>query len=191
MEGKLMSVIDSIDHGTIVLEPRASLEELKDFANQVREAGGANPLDSLMPAIPQNSNECLIALNLNFSCEVEGEDTNYSGAYDDLGYNNEEQVWCMRLEDYDTGKKIANKLGLNFEGEEKDEYSGGWAQIILPAKIGRVAAAFDAWKTLATDVNYHKQDYDVEDLREQYGVSEMAEFVKETEKDRLKELAVA
>lgn len=50
--------------------PRATLDELLEFCQAVRKAGGGNPLDALMPAVPQDQSQCLIAKNLNFNCEV-------------------------------------------------------------------------------------------------------------------------
>jgi hypothetical protein len=40
---------------------RATLQETLDFANKVREAGGADALDALMPSSPQEPGACLIA----------------------------------------------------------------------------------------------------------------------------------
>jgi hypothetical protein len=48
----------------------ATEAELLEFANKIREAGGANPLDALMPSTPSDSKACLIAQALNFSCVV-------------------------------------------------------------------------------------------------------------------------
>lgn len=111
---------------------RASLAELTKFANKVREAGGGNPLDALMPAVPGNSERCLIAKNLNFNCFVDS-------PYDD-GW------WYMSVEDENIAKQIGEALGLPvneapFEDRRYAE-SDQW-MIRLPDEIGRVAYDFD------------------------------------------------
>lgn len=104
---------------------RATLEELKEFANKVREAGGANPIDALIPAVPQDSEQCLIAKNLNFNCSVEP-----GGSHN--GWPNDE--WVMVLPDEAIRDSIASKLGLKPVGH----YG-----VLLPSEIGAVAQAFD------------------------------------------------
>jgi hypothetical protein len=130
---------------------RATLEETLDFCNQVREAGGANPLDALMPAVPEDSHDCLIARNLNFSCEVGCYPTKINGK----GHiEARSAVWVMRVEDSEVRRRIAAKLDLALvtvyeyelaqrEGEEKDPYRTSDDAILLPKKIGQVAADFD------------------------------------------------
>ncbi len=51
---------------------RASFEELLEFANKVRVAGGGKVIEALMPAIPRNPHACLVAKNLNFNCKIKG-----------------------------------------------------------------------------------------------------------------------
>lgn len=108
--------------------PRATLEEVKEFANKVREAGGANPLDALMPAVPQESYSCLIARNLNFNCSVAGTDKLLPTADDE-----DQTYWGMFIEDPEVRQKIADSLGLEIFGDA----------VILPEEIGDVAATFD------------------------------------------------
>lgn len=172
---------NEIENGVLYLEPRSTLEELKIFANKIREAGGAEFLDELMPAIPQHANSCLIALNLNFDCEVQAEQANKDGKYNHLGYNPGESVWTMYIGNYKKGKKIADEMDLPFdgEGEDIDEHYEGYADIILPAKIGRVAAAFDAWLGFACwDENDKLDEEKTQLLRKEYGVEEMGKYVQ-------------
>jgi hypothetical protein len=108
--------------------PYATLDELKDFANKVRAAGGGNPIDALIPAVPEDQNTCLIAKNLNFNCRVlpEGND------------------WIMWLEgDEITRDKIAKALRLKAIND--NDFGTACYGVILPARIGRIAEAFDAW----------------------------------------------
>lgn len=164
----------------------ASVEELKDYCNKVREAGGGNPLDALLPAIPQEANECLIALNLNFSCEVDGVPKHEAGFYygsltgleiwneysEQLGYPElADSVWHMQLYDENIAKKIATNLELPIV-EPKDDNAGPW-RILLPARIGLIAQSFDEWLNLTP---------------EEQELHWLNDYVEETYKDRQKEL---
>lgn len=115
---------------------KATFEELLDFCNKVREAGGGNPLDALMPAVPQVSDRCLVAKNLNFNCEV--------------------QVWAqwVMVSDEATAKRIAEALGLKLTEQTvkvgtiyRTEFG-----VELPEAIGEVAQAFDDWMDLVNDL---------------------------------------
>ncbi len=129
---------------------RATLEELKDFANKVREAGGGNPLDALMPAVPQNATQCLIARNLNFNCTVTKPEM--------------DGPWEMFVED----KKVAQKIGAavwGFYAEDKVEYHRAqfdtpecWS-IDLPAEIGQVAADFDMADNMIDALSQAKDEW--------------------------------
>lgn len=110
---------------------RATLPELIEFANDVRQAGGGNPLDALMPAVPQDSTQCLIAKNLNFNCRVSG----YNGA------------WAMWVDDSATADRIADGMGLECIHLGKAAHG-----VILPEAIGQVATDFDRVAQIATDV---------------------------------------
>lgn len=130
----------------------ATIEEVTEFCNKVRVAGGANAIDSLMPGIPANSNSCLIAKNLNFNCEVEQDLNNWDGQFDKLGYDEEESVWTMTIRGsnaVDIGKKIEKNVeDIVLYSYEEHEYGGceyKEAVLVIPAKIGRVANAFDEW----------------------------------------------
>jgi hypothetical protein len=91
-----------------------------------------------MPAVPQDSGQCLIAKNLNFNCHV-------APGFEFDRANSDE--WVMVLPDEPTRDTIASKLGLrpltrktrNFVNQAEDiEYA-----VILPLEIGEVAQAFD------------------------------------------------
>lgn len=129
----------------------ATIAELTDFANKVREAGGGNPLDALMPAVPEDQEQCLIAKNLNFNCEVNTEGPGGS--------------WIMVLAgDMETRDKIAEKLGLKkYDWEQNPgelQYS-----VILPAAIGRVADEFDNWAEACTYEEYWDIDTKTSNVR--------------------------
>ncbi len=111
---------------------RASFEEVLDFCNRVREAGGGDPIDALMPAIPRNSNACLLARNLNFDCSVRH-----------LGNEN----WVMYVNDPDVAVNIANALELSLS------WSGRGVR--LPKKIGLVARDFDCVLPIVDSVYSH------------------------------------
>lgn len=126
---------------------RASNEELLKFANAVREAGGANPLEALMPAVPQESEQCLIALNLNFDCKVEGTSDQaeelgleeFGEAFEDTSSSNGWSMYIGGPRAKKIARAIRKKLGLKFvEREESTEI-----EIPLPPEIGQAAADFD------------------------------------------------
>ena len=52
---------------------RMPLDELLKVCNEVRTAGGGSLLDALLPAVPADEDQCIIAKNMNFNCEVEAE----------------------------------------------------------------------------------------------------------------------
>lgn len=125
----------------------ATFEELLEFANKVREAGGGNPLDALMPAVPADTKQCLIAKNLNFNCEVRGVPT--KEAADQLGIGLYDDVWTMVVDNRETRDRIAESLNLQtFEGPETDDLGDSIPGteiygVVLPDHIGQVAARFD------------------------------------------------
>jgi hypothetical protein len=106
---------------------RASIQEVIDFANKVRKAGGGNIIDDLIPSEPESSNSCLIANALNFHSEIEADSNG---------------VWQMTIHDIETGKAISEEVGLDIIIDE--EYN--LAIIDLPENIGFVAKAFDSYQ---------------------------------------------
>lgn len=135
----------------------ASFDEVLEFANAVREAGGANPIDALMPSEPQNSERCLIARNLNFSCEVDCND----GA------------WTMAVADHEIRDRIASTLGLDLVGVNDGEYDD-YRDIELPTAIGNVAHDFDQWQNGKPGDEYEAFTQYVESA-ESYSRSELAQ----------------
>jgi hypothetical protein len=120
----------------------ATEQELLDFANALRSAGDADPLEALMPSTPSNEKRCLIANALNFS-----------SAIDTVGLNRHEDgssVWVITFPDNmapERHAKIAADLGLKpFDGDyylwmSEDEQQRSY---VLPKHIGNAAHAFDS-----------------------------------------------
>lgn len=126
-----------------VYAPRATLDELLEFCNKVREAGGGDVLNELLPGVPYLDNACLIARNLNFSCRVSGgfmRNISWRAQYDD-----HEMKWFMFVSDSEVRRKIADALDLPI-----DETLSRMPGILLPKEIGRAAAAFDSYHDIST-----------------------------------------
>lgn len=127
---------------------RASLEELLEFANKVRAAGGGNPLDALLPAVPEDPQQCLIAKNLNFNCHVQMADNDKS--------------WVMRVEERLVAMKIALAIETTvkrIDGPARGVHSGQTIyEIALPDRIGQVAADFDNAFSNFSDQYYNYQN---------------------------------
>lgn len=124
----------------------ATEEELLEFANKVRKAGGANALDALMPSDVGIPESCLIANALNFDCRVEGVEDCQDGSH----------LWGMfpDVPDglvWELARKLAEETGCRLTPAEDG--------IILPARIGNAADAFDnasrGWVT-----KYRNEDED-------------------------------
>jgi len=115
------------------------MEELFEFANKVRAAGGGNPIDALMPAVPEDPTKCLIARNLNFNCAVDG---------------TKDDRWKMSLDDEAVRDRIAEALDLEVcdeYGEAEDETTLEFS-VILPESIGQVASDFDEAGTMYRNI---------------------------------------
>lgn len=127
------------------MKPAASNDEILEFCNKVREAGGGKPLDALLPGVPEDAHSCLIANNLNFQCRV--------GGLEGRGVTDEDQAlirrvegeggrWWMTLENEEVRDRIAEALDL-----EKVDTGYYWENpyysVLLPKKIGNVAWNFD------------------------------------------------
>lgn len=115
------------------MSERASLDEVLEFANRVREAGAGNPLTALMPAVPTASSQCLVAKNLNFNCRVAADaDT--------------DEAWFMEVADEGLAREIGKQLNLNVYKAGATWAGVGEWRITLPEAIGSVASDFDkAW----------------------------------------------
>lgn len=114
--------------------------ELLAFANKVREAGGANILEALLPSSPNVASQCLIANALNFGCIV-------SVGYDQ--FKDGCAKWEMSVPyTVDIGA-IAKKIGCKVQLS-----TSWWSKIVLPRKVGNTAAAFDEGK--GWTVKYNK-----------------------------------
>lgn len=164
--------------------PRATLEELLEFANKVREAGGGNPLDALMPAVPADASQCLIAKNLNFNCEV------------DKLFNDD---WTMNFHsDRATRDAVAEGLGLesrttpdlpeNMSPAQREQYEDEDFSyyVMLPDEIGQVAEEFDEWAELVGELEGLGVDitsssdvsYGLRQLESSLGTDTVAELAK-------------
>lgn len=143
---------------------RATLDELRDFANAVRKAGGGNPIDALMPAVPEDVSQCLIAKNLNFNCTV--------GSVGPGNDDNDDSNWYMAVASKEIRDKIAAALDLEkYDGHDDPTLYGESDTLSsrrdfpvyavkLPANIGAVAREFDRWSSALTmDWNEEDQDY--------------------------------
>jgi hypothetical protein len=147
---------DMIEFGEGIYRPVATEQELLDFVNRGREAGGANVLEALLPSVPQDHNSCLIANGLNFSCSVYGNIVAASG-------------WAMYLPQnmpYEQARAVADALECPLwsraSGIWEEATSSTWPQaratcIPLPEHIGSAAAAFDEGVAFQ---NYVKEDTD-------------------------------
>lgn len=144
---------------------RATLDELHEFANKVREAGGGNPIDALLPSVPQDSTQCLIAKNLNFNCHVDTTRV-YGRSY-----------WVMWVEDRVLRDRIArelNKLKVNSTVRLLEEGQYG---VVLPDHIGKVASDFDN----VMEIDFmHPQDWTEEETQL---VREMWPYIDASEKE--------
>src|ERR1044072_7373522 len=128
----------------------ASREELFQFCNDVRHAGGGTMIHQLMPGITNEPKSCLIAENLNFDCYVVPLREPVTGQLVEVGngevdmYGYPLSRWAMYGVDNITALNIARDLGLRLVVGKGMMYSGGPAIAIeLPVEIGNAALAFD------------------------------------------------
>lgn len=142
------------------MSDRATLDELFEFANKVRAAGGGNPLDALMPAVPEDTSQCLIAKNLNFNCAVNSHPVREDGSVIS------EVRWHMSVADEATRDKIADDLGLEHYdgGEDVEDEDGNYMTleygVVLPKEIGQVAHDFDQVTNVLYDM---ERGYQIKD----------------------------
>lgn len=113
--------------------------EVLDFCNRVRQAGGANILNDLLPGIPLDSSACLIAHNLNFDCEI----TPQGGSHSD--YNG----WVMKIRGSEAeeieqiANDISNEMDMAIVNEGISFSGSRFFHLKLPSELAEVAAKFD------------------------------------------------
>lgn len=130
-------------------DERASLDEVLEFANTMRRAGGANVLEALLPSEPGNSQECLIANALNFGCKIKPE----------VLSPNVDQIdsWVVEIPDSpELLERVSEATGMGIVdvpivesiyhedgGDFSHEILGGYSALHLPTKLAMVASDFD------------------------------------------------
>lgn len=126
-------------YGEDVTFEYATEQELLAFANKLRAAGAADPLDALMPSRPGDTYECLIANACNFGCSVRPYLVAKSDWYLEFPANMSD----------DEAKKIMEKVGCPEHGLSRTRYVRPLL-MALPERIGNAALAFDegiGWTT--------------------------------------------
>jgi len=132
----------------------ATEEELLEFANKVRVAGGADPLDALVPSEPGNPRACLIANAVNFHSRV-------AGGVGLPALPSGQRPWVMHLPDHVTEERayriaaavrcelhmfdVGNGVVPRYCAELCTHFG-----VVLPERIGNTAGAFDqgvGWTT--------------------------------------------
>lgn len=117
----------------------ATEEELLEFANAIRAAGGADVLEALLPSVPKRAGQCLIANALNFSCEVRGLGSGSTTTFDDgVSYR-----WGMFLPHNITSAQLDALDGLEIDGVELRKCLDDTFYLTLPKHVGNAAEAFD------------------------------------------------
>lgn len=116
----------------------ATEEELLEFANTVRKAGGANVLEALLPSRQGNSESCLIATALNFGCNIDSHGDSYP---DGVG------KWAMEFPAHMSNERIKEIIaqvpgGRLIKSPFAEEGEKRYA-MLLPKHIGNAALAFD------------------------------------------------
>lgn len=125
---------------------RATEEELLEFANEVRKAGAAEPLDALIPSVRNQASACLIARALNFQSEVD------HNVLENGNFEDGSPRWHMRT-NKEAAQKIHEQTGLELDAR---------GRVLLPKEIGNAADAFDqglAFTHLESD-DPHDEDYE-------------------------------
>lgn len=130
----------------------ATEEALLEFANKLRKAGAADPLESLLPSYQGNSEACLIANALNFKSEIRPD----LFARKSVNTQNiDGNQWAMLLPENMTEERIRHIAEqvecevVRLEGARFEQaiYGlrglAGRLVIALPWEIGNAASAFD------------------------------------------------
>lgn len=124
---------------------RATLVDTFEFVNLIRAAGGADPVDALMPGVPMDPSRCLLANNLNFDCRVRGgSKMEHDGREVTIDYEDGECAWFMFTND---DKELSNNLAAAVGSKAMivggDGDGAEWA-VLLPQQFAMVARDFDA-----------------------------------------------
>lgn len=118
----------------------ATPEEVLDFANSVREAGGGDIIPELFPSIKRDVNHCLIAKALNFDCEVVGvidKTLHRDGFSKMIDYM---MPYYMMGADPHVAFDVATNIGLPICAHS---WQANVLYILLPQHIGNAVYAFD------------------------------------------------
>lgn len=143
-------------------------EELLEFANKIREAGGAELIEALLPSRPNDPSSCLIANALNFTSRVTGGehygkqgfqipeyplqrggedafdyrdrlDAYYEAKNDNrITLDSGDPTWVMKTTP-ERAEKIGTALGLNWSVSPQEDVGN----IELPEAVGNCAYLFD------------------------------------------------
>lgn len=124
----------------------ATREEVLDFCNRLRKAGGGDLLDELLPGAIGNSRYCLLARALNFDCTVKPQEALLPSTEKGRPYS-----WVMWFTSSSLAYEVAGKLELEPYGARA---------IRLPQRIANVAAAFDQHELPWDDAEPLYGDYD-------------------------------
>lgn len=128
--------------------PVATKDELLNFANALRAAGGAGLLTDLPISTPTDADACLIANSLNFSSEVDADGDHWHMKVVEPKFTKDEVVAITKV--IGTGEPLI--FSAHFEefvplheweadiGDPIDMQEISW---ILPEHIGNAADAFD------------------------------------------------
>lgn len=141
---RLLEFTSTDGSGKVRKLPVATEEELLDFANKVRQAGGAAVLEALLPSLQSDSQQCLIANALNFGCEVDVPDID-----NDIRYRDGSLKWVMHfpetMSEYDRRRIIDAVPGRAIRCWDNSPFydKSTVLALLLPKHIGNAAAAFD------------------------------------------------
>lgn len=127
----------------------ATEQELLDFANAIRKAGGANVIEALLPSKTSDPKSCLIANALNFNCYVDSlslADTKLFASGQSRLFASGQSRWFMYLSEnmsIERARDIAKAVpGIRLR--HIDDGFGTSLAFSLPEHIGNAAAAFDS-----------------------------------------------
>lgn len=123
-----------------------SEQELLKVCNQVREAGGVHTLTELEPGMDGEPDQCLIAINLNFDCEIDGrhlveEDVEYQG---EKYLDTSPKPWVMVIDSKEALHNIAEKMQWRIVTIEESPLYPEQKALLLPKELALSAEAFDS-----------------------------------------------